>query len=88
MGLSNLGFNGLASRDGHSVMFALSCWGISSIHRYLVRSLGELRKGARDDFPMVIFRSFGTTVPPTQISSHHQDYSIFRIGNPELNLHL
>ena len=26
--------------------------------------------------------------PPTQDASHHQDYSIFRIGNPELNLHL
>ena len=26
-------------------------------------------------------------LPPTHDSSHHQDY-IFRIGNPELNLHL
>ena len=27
-------------------------------------------------------------LPPTQDSSHHQDYYIFRIGNPNLNLHL
>ena len=27
-------------------------------------------------------------LPPTQDSSHHQDYYIFRIGNPDLNLHL
>ena len=28
----------------------------------------------------------GTT--PSQDASHHQDYYIFRIGDPELNLHL
>ena len=26
--------------------------------------------------------------PPTQDASHHQDYSIFRSGNPNQNLHL
>ncbi len=26
--------------------------------------------------------------PPAQDSSHHQDYDIFRLGNPNLNLHL
>ena len=26
--------------------------------------------------------------PPSQDSSHHQDYYFFRIGNPNLNLHL
>ena len=26
--------------------------------------------------------------PPSQDASHHQEYYIFRIGNPELNLHL
>ncbi len=25
--------------------------------------------------------------PPSQVASDHQDYYIFRIGNPELNLH-
>ena len=26
--------------------------------------------------------------PPSQYASHHQDYYIFRIGDPNLNLHL
>ena len=26
--------------------------------------------------------------PPAQDDSHHQDYDIFRIADPELNLHL
>ena len=27
-------------------------------------------------------------LPPTQDSSHHQDYEPFLVGNPELNVHL
>ena len=27
-------------------------------------------------------------LPPTQDSSHHQDYEPFLVGNPNLNLHL
>ena len=26
--------------------------------------------------------------PPSQDSSHHQDYYAFRLGDPELNIHL
>ncbi len=32
--------------------------------------------------------SYALGCPPSQDASHHQIYSIFRIGDPELNLHL
>ena len=33
-------------------------------------------------------QTFILGLPPTQDSSHHQDYEPFLVGNPELNLHL
>ena len=32
-------------------------------------------------------RTYCLGCPPSQDSSHHQDFVIFRIGNPNLNLH-
>ena len=38
-------------------------------------------------FSRDIFRDINWVVPPPS-NSHHQDYCIFRLGDPNLNLHL